>query len=105
MFNFWSTPEGLAMQGLPPTPPPLWVPVYQATQYVIEAGATTQEQPINPQYLLSTASAGYLAVLYGATLTQVPFLAGSGGGIGSSAIENVLNWVGVSPNTQKQITY
>ena len=105
MFNFWSTPEGLAMQGLPPIPPPLWVPVYQATQYVIEAGATTQEQPINPQYLLSTASAGYLAVLYGATLTQVPFLAGSGGGIGSSAIENVLNWVGVSPNTQKQITY
>lgn len=103
-FNFWDTPLGRQMQGLPPNPPPLWKPVYQPKQSISEpdGSAAPPSQPINRQYLLSKESAYYLAAIYAAAVTEQPF-EGSLISTPGYAIEYILNWTDTS--TGKPVPY
>jgi hypothetical protein len=103
-FDFWETPEGRDLRGLPRLTPPLWKPVYQAPQVVMEpgAGGTVQSQPISAQYLLSLASAYYLATIYGATVSEKTFV--DPGPAVSSAVEYWLNWTDYS-NPNKPVPF
>ncbi len=96
MFNFWDTPEGRQMMGLPPVPPPLYKPSYQPA-----AGLTVSDptgtNPLNQQYFVTQKTANYLAVMFGATVTtQAPGGAGGPVTVPDGLAEYWLNWTDTS---------
>ncbi len=92
MFNFWDTPEGREMLGLPPIAPPLFKPSYQpADGLTITDGIGTH--PLNQQYFVTAKTAAYLAVMFGATVsTQAPRGAGGPNAVPEGLVEYWLNW-------------
>lgn len=91
-FDFWETPLGRQMRGLPPAPPPLWKPSYLAgTISGVDNNGNAVSWPVSSQYLVTPGTAYHLAEIYGATVTTKPWDS-SGGPVFSAAIEYILNW-------------
>ena len=92
-MNFWDTPLGRQMMGLPPEPPPLYRPTYQPLSglQISEPGGS---QTLNQQYFVTLETANYLAVMFQATVTTQP-PGGVGGPVTAPAnlVEYWLNWV------------
>ncbi len=99
-FDFWETPIGRFMRGLPPYPPLLWIPQYipvnQLTVLEPDPGQVggVATQPLSQQDYPTKESAQHLATLYGATFVSEEglFLSGGPDSSPSGAIEYTLNW-------------